>query len=114
MKKMLLALAAAVAAFAAGASANPGSPFCGGGGCGHHKSPLPLFHKAPVPAFQAAPWYLYWPYNAHFQTPGPLAGAPYFGPPYGGGALVNPFFPASPYGYGPAYGLPPGAVPHHP
>jgi hypothetical protein len=42
---------------------------------------------------QAAPWYLYFPYNAHFMTPGPLA-APFFAPPYAGGALVNPYFPA--------------------
>jgi hypothetical protein len=61
-----------------------------------------LFVKQPLPAFQAAPWYLYWPYHAHFMTPAPLGlGAPYASPPvgqgygFGGG---NPYFPQSPNG----------------
>lgn len=54
-----------------------------------------LFARQPLPAFQAAPWYLYWPYNAHFMTPAPLPGAP-FGTPGVGQPMVNPYFP----GYG--------------
>ncbi len=56
-----------------------------------------LFVKQPLPAFQAAPWYLYWPYNAHFMTPAPLGlGAGGYG---GGGG--NPYFPSYGSGYGP-------------
>ncbi len=49
----------------------------------------------PLPAFQAAPWYLYFPYNSHFQMaappldeqgPGGYGGA-------GGGGYGNPYFP---------------------
>ena len=90
MKKILFPLLAAVAvALTAGeASANPyANPF------GQHPSHQGMFfHKAPVPAFQAAPWYLYWPYNAHFQTPAPLTG-PYYAPPPAG-MMANPYFPA--------------------
>ena len=31
-----------------------------------------------LPTFQAAPWYLYWPYDAHFLTPAPVR-APWWG-----------------------------------
>jgi len=69
-----------------------GNPYCQGTGCragyGHFGR-----HAYAAPVLQAAPWYLYFPYNAHFMTPGPLA-APFFAPPYAGGALVNPYFPA--------------------
>ena len=49
-----------------------------------------------LPVFQAAPWYLYFPYNAHFQTPAPIGGG-YYPPPimgggYGGGM---PYFPGT-------------------
>jgi len=67
----------------------------------------PLFHrlfvKQPLPAFQAAPWYLYWPYNAHFMTPAPLglgtqgyAPGAYgsYGAGFNGGG-GNPYFPAT-------------------
>ena len=53
-----------------------------------------ILGRQPMPAFQAAPWYLYWPYNAHFMTPAPLQGA-YYAPPTGGG-MVNPYFQSSP------------------
>ena len=60
---------------------------------------LPFFRQTPVPAFQAAPWYLYYPYNAHFQTPAPMFGA-YYAPPMGGmgGGMTNPYLPANNYG----------------
>jgi hypothetical protein len=107
--KKLFAIAAAslgVAALASDASASGcASPFCGGQGSAGWR-PGGLFMKQPLPAFQAAPWYLYWPYNAHFQTPAPLTG-PYYAPPYSGGALVNPYFPAQPV----APVVPPGAIP---
>ena len=46
------------------------------------------------------------------MTPAPLAGA-FYAPPYAGGYLMNPYFPATGY---PAYpgapiGVPPGAAP---
>ena len=95
MKKLFVIAAAAVWAsrvLASDASASGcASPFCGSQGDGWR--PGGFFQKTPMPAFQAAPWYLYWPYNAHFQTPAPLTG-PYYAPPYSGGALVNPYFPA--------------------
>jgi hypothetical protein len=31
------------------------------------------------PPFQASPWYLYWPYDQHFQLPAPI-NSPYFAP----------------------------------
>jgi hypothetical protein len=106
--KKLFAIAAAslgVAVLASDASASGcASPYCAGVGSGW--TPGGLFMKRPLPAFQAAPWYLYWPYNAHFQTPAPLTG-PYYAPPYSGGALVNPYFPAQPV----APVVPPGAIP---
>jgi len=62
--------------------------------------------------FQAAPWYLYWPYDAHFQTPAPVFGV-YSAPPgFGPGASYGmPFFPAQP-GYAP--GSPMNVYPYGP
>jgi len=65
-----------------------------------------FFKKHPVPAFQAAPWYSYWPYTSHFQTPSPLQGA-FYAPPYGGGGMMNPYFPAH-GGAMPVIPVPPG------
>ena len=92
--KHLLLLAAVMASVAFGAAdasaawnANPynGTNHGTGGG---------FFKKQPLPAFQAAPWYLYFPYNAHFQMPAPLygdqMGGGYGAPQMGGG---NPYFP---------------------
>jgi hypothetical protein len=66
-------------------------------------------------AAQLGPWYLYWPYNAHFQTPAPVGGWPYWpaavaavpagqgAPPSGQMPKVEPtFFPSGgfqPTGY---------------
>lgn len=75
----------------------------------------------------AAPWYLYWPYNAHFQTPAPIMGGfapppslpgyystPYF-PQHPGASSYVPGSPLNAFPYGPQYpgahGLPAGAVP---
>ena len=61
-----------------------------------------IFHRggATLPVYQAAPWYLYWPYDAHFMTPAPIFNGGYGTPviPY----AVNPYFPVNPYpmGYG--------------
>ena len=75
------------------------------GGAGH--APATLFQglgfhkdKQKLPVFQAAPWYQYWPYDAHFLTPAPVAG-PFYGPPLTGNFPVNPYFP------GPAMPVPP-------
>lgn len=96
MKKLVFAASAAALFAAASSSAEAGG--CPGGYC---QQPGPfqggLFSKSyksgPMPAFQAAPWYLYWPYNAHFMTPAPLAGAPFYAPPTAAGGLHNPYFP---------------------
>jgi hypothetical protein len=101
---------------------------CGHGlfGLGHGGRPVPppstlfqgggLSHKK-LPAFQAAPWYLYWPYDAHFLTPAPVSG-PFYGPPLTGNFPVNPYFPgpAGAVGFGAAgfgfgQGIPGGAPP---
>jgi hypothetical protein len=52
------------------------------------------------PPFQAAPWYLYYPYDQHFQMPAPI-GAPYFAPQAFANPAMNTYFPP------PAYGVPP-------
>jgi hypothetical protein len=43
------------------------------------------------PPFQAAPWYLYWPYEAHFQLPAPIGG-PFFAPQQLTNPAMNPYF----------------------
>ncbi|HEY2911312.1 MAG TPA: hypothetical protein VGI99_13765 [Gemmataceae bacterium] len=62
--------------------------------------------KPALPTYQAAPWYTYWPYDAHFQTPAPI-NAPWIGPPVGGNFPVNPYFPAPAVQYAPVPGGPP-------
>jgi len=96
MKKLSFAFALAmlgVGSMAADSLANGPGPFCSGPGCAPKR--FALFQKQPLPAFQAAPWYNYWPYDAHFQSAAPLTG-PYYAPPYTGGGMVNPYFPAYP------------------
>jgi hypothetical protein len=46
----------------------------------------------PLPTFQAAPWYLYWPYDGHFQTPAPVYAPPTVPPGY--------YLPYNPYNPG--------------
>jgi hypothetical protein len=108
---LAFAAAAGVAATAADALANPPctGPFC-------NQSAYPRYSlfghgNKNLPAFQAAPWYLYWPYDAHFLTPAPVTGA-FYGPPTPGNFPVNPYFPGPAYGhYGPIPGGPaPGGV----
>jgi hypothetical protein len=66
-------------------------------------------HHQKLPAFQAAPWYMYWPYDGHFQTPAPIHGA-FYGPPLTGNFPVNPYFPHP----GGAAGFGPGPMPQIP
>jgi hypothetical protein len=54
------------------------------------------------PPFQAAPWYLYWPYDAHFQLPAPITAQ--FYPPQQYGNQLNPYFPGPAMGPGPGMG----------
>ena len=49
-----------------------------------------------LPVFMAAPWYLYWPYDAHFMTPAPMQGA-FYAPPVMGNYPVQPYFPTPQY-----------------
>lgn len=89
MKKFILSVG--LLAAMAGAASAAGGPFSATPGQQVAQGPIAkLFGKKPLPAFQAAPWYLYWPYNAHFMTPAPLTGA-YYAPPTA--APVNPYFP---------------------
>ena len=93
MKKLLFVLIAALGLLGSASPATAGgqaNPFNGPPSNGLL---FPLFKRQPLPAFQAAPWYLYWPYNNHFQTPAPLGGA-YYGPPAAGGNFGggNPYF----------------------
>jgi hypothetical protein len=64
----------------------------GGGGKGYGKiwtrgGVLGLFGGGVVstmptlPVYMAAPWYLYWPYDGHFQTVAPMAHGLYYPPP---------------------------------
>ena len=117
-----LAVASAAGPARADGYGTPGCSTCGGsshglgrglfGGFGGRAVPPPstlfnggaggnLLHKPKLPVFQAAPWYQYWPYDAHFQTPAPVSG-PFYGPPLTGNFPVNPYFPgpAGTYGYG--------------
>ncbi len=71
-------------------------------------------NRGPVlPVFQAAPWYLYWPYDGHFQTVAPpAANAGYYPPPtYGANGM--PYFPPQQPGYYPGanYNTYPMAIP---
>lgn len=106
-KSILTAAFAAVAALSMSvASAKADGYGCKGPFCnqsylaslGHGYSSHPLLarvthHHGPVlPVYQAAPWYLYFPYDAHFQTPAPIFGAPQGA--YGLGYNGYPFFPA--------------------
>lgn len=86
MKKMIVALAAFAAIASSSSEALAGG--CSGPWCGHGN---------PA-AFQAAPWYLYWPYNQHFQMPAPMYGAAWYGPQSYGAPLQSPYFPAQNYG----------------
>ena len=74
-------------------------------GCNSCDGRIGLFHHAPPPPpqghggfgffqppFQAAPWYLYWPYDQHFQMPAPI-GAPYFAPQAYANPMQNNYFP---------------------
>ena len=107
-----LVLAVAGLALAAGNAAADGGPpkwfgpSCNGPFC--NQSAYPRYSsfgaylcggKSQLPVFQAAPWYLYWPYDAHFMTPAPVTGA-FYGPPSPGNFPVNPYFPGPAYGYG--------------
>lgn len=128
MKLLRYFVIAAATGLALGAGAGIAGAFekpcigCGGGFGGKHgggKPPITpgtlfdggLFHKQKLPAFQAAPWYLYWPYDAHFLTPAPVNG-PFYGPPLPGNFPVNPYFPGpagfAGYGHGIPGGPPPG------
>jgi hypothetical protein len=49
-----------------------------------------------LPVYMAAPWYLYWPYDGHFQTIAPMAHGLYYPPPTYTG---NPYMPGAYPGY---------------
>jgi hypothetical protein len=89
-----------------------GAPTYGGGGGGGHKwatgkiwtkgGLFSIFGGANVanmptlPVYMAAPWYLYWPYDGHFQTVAPMAHGLYYPPPMYTG---NPWMPGVYPGY---------------
>ena len=91
-------LAAAVAAVLGVATdvqaAGFGTP-CKGPFCNHHRSPWLSGVGGGgqvLPVYQAAPWYLYWPYDAHFLTPAPVGGV-FYPPPIPPNFPVQPYFP---------------------
>ncbi|HLW67768.1 MAG TPA: hypothetical protein VKS79_20795 [Gemmataceae bacterium] len=95
-----------------------------GPGAGYGDGSQTAGHGLLQPPFQAAPWYLYWPYDAHFQLPAPI-NAPYYPPQaYGYPGAYNPYFGGSappgwqgiPAGYNPGTpaGTPPMALPGAP
>jgi hypothetical protein len=89
-----------------------GAPVGSGGKHGYH-----IFTKGPIaglfgggissmptlPVYMAAPWYLYWPYDGHFQTIAPMAHGLYYPPPLYTG---NPYLPGAYPGYVPANPMP--------
>jgi hypothetical protein len=118
-----LVIAAAVAAGFAAADSPAQAWGNGNGGCSGPFCNTPRYpsltsylfrnhgSNQPLPTYQAAPWYLYWPYDGHFQTPAPVT-APFYGPPVAGNFPVNPYFPAPAGYYGPIPGGPaPAGVP---
>jgi len=116
IRSFVIALAAAAGLAATSGTASAVGHGCSGPYC--NQSAYPRYgslaacvfggRQAPLPTFQAAPWYLYWPYDAHFLTPAPVTGA-FYGPPTPGNFPVNPYFPGPAYGYG--YGPIPGGPP---
>lgn len=131
MKRFLCAalLAAACAAVSAEARASdcclqngscgPGGGLCvtcwikrlwpSGGACCQGVNPL------NVHGCLAGPWYSYWPYEAHFMTAAPVAGAYPFGCSYpywpagGGYSFPGYGYPAGPTDYFSQTAVPPGA-----
>ena len=106
-----LAAVFGVAATASDALAFGGPPVqggCSGPFCNQAKYPtLASYvfksHSTPLPTFQAAPWYLYWPYDGHFQTVAPMASGAFYPPPaYTGNAFMTGRYP----GYVPGAGVP--------
>jgi hypothetical protein len=57
-----------------------------------------LTRMPTLPVYMAAPWYLYWPYDGHFQTIAPMAHGLYYPPP---GNTSNAFMPTRYPGYMP-------------
>jgi hypothetical protein len=122
-RPIVLAAAVALGVAGVGSTARAADPGCTGPFCNTPRYPTlssylfrNIGNKQPQPTFQAAPWYLYWPYDGHFQTPAPI-NAPIATPPVGGNFPVNPYFPA-PAGYagfGPIPGGPaPAGMPYAP
>lgn len=59
--------------------------------------------KTTLPVYMAAPWYLYWPYDGHFQTVAPMAYGAFYPPPSYTG---NPYMPGGYGGYVPNAPIP--------
>ncbi len=123
MKKWILAAALAVMGLAAG-DARAQSQGCPNGDCGQgggggygdnggygHFGAKPIWTRGyfggspsritkmpTLPVYMAAPWYLYWPYDGHFQTVAPMAHGLYYPPPTYTG---NPYMPGTYPGYFP-------------
>lgn len=66
-----------------------------------------LTRMPTLPVYMAAPWYLYWPYDGHFQTVAPMAAGIYYPPPQ---YIGNPYLVG---GYGGGY-VPGNPVPRYP
>lgn len=114
IRSLVIAFAAAgalaAAAGTADASGGCNGPFCNQASYPKYYSLLGHKRGGNLPVYQAAPWYLYWPYDAHFLTPAPVTGA-FYGPPTPGNFPVNPYFPGPSYGH---FGPIPGGAPPRP
>ena len=106
-----------------GGYAGAGGGYAEGGAIGAHFSAKPYWSRGifgstffssrsnltrmpTLPVYMAAPWYLYWPYDGHFQTIAPMAHGLYYPPPTFTG---NPYLPGTYPGYLP--GTPAPAFP---
>lgn len=55
-----------------------------------------LSRQPTLPVYMAAPWYLYWPYDGHFQTVAPMAAGAQWMPPPQSAFGANPTLPTFP------------------
>lgn len=129
MKKILIAMFVAAVATVSAAQADSGCQNCGTPapvsypshglfhghfGTAHTFSTHPMFghpvfsgrgnaisRQPTLPVYMAAPWYLYFPYDGHFQTVAPMAvGGQWNAPPqspWGGNAALPQFPGYTPY-----------------
>ena len=114
MKRTILAILAGLLLGAGAASAQgPGyNPYCNPAGMNYQAAANNGIKAAGGNPYQGGqqgqpgvlgPWYLYWPYDGHFQTIAPMAHGLYYPPPLYTG---NPYLPGAYPGYVPGNPVP--------